>query len=182
MRSPDATSKKNGIKFSKKSKRKSKKVRRKNEKKITIISKQKQRRKNYKRPKKDSKKRRKDNIKNKAKKAKKAKKNKSRKKGGKNKKKKIKITRRKKLPKQVKNTRKDEHRADDDTCLANIELAMDYEGKQIKNFKNQKIRVEDFDKLIKNKAGKKDNFQNTTSYMSDAIGSDKSCNGSSNKT
>ena len=181
MRSPDATSKKNGIKFSKKSKRKSKKVRRKNEKKITIISKQKQRRKNYKRPKKDSKKRRND-IKNKAKKAKKAKKNKSRKKGGKNKKKKIKITRRKKLPKQVKNTRKDEHRADDDTCLANIELAMDYEGKQIKNFKNQKKRVEDFDKLIKNKAGKKDHFQNTTSYMSDAIGSDKSCNRSSNKT
>jgi len=181
VRSPDATSKKNGIKFSKKSKRKSKKVRRKNEKKITIISKQKQRRKNYKRPKKDSKKSRND-IKNKAKKAKKAKKNKSRKKGGKNKKKKIKITRRKKLPKQVKNTRKDEHRADDDTCLANIELAMDYEGKQIKNFKNQKKRVEDFYKLINNKAGKKDNFQNTTSYMSDAIGSDKSCNGSSNKT
>ena len=82
----------------------------------------------------------------------------------------------------MKNTRKDEHQAHDDTCLANIELAMDYEGKQIKNFKNQKKRVEDFDKLIKNKAGKKDNFQNTTSYMSDAIGSDKSCNGSSNKT
>ena len=181
MRSPDATSKKSGIKFSKKSKRKSQKVRRKNEKKITIISKQKQRRKNYKRPKKDSKKRKND-IKNKAKKAKKAKKNKSRKKGGKNKKKKIKITRQKKLPKQVKNTRKDERQANDDTCLANIELAMEYEGKQIKNFKNQKKRVEDFDKLIKNKASKKDNFHNTTSYMSDAIGSDKSCNGSSNKT
>ena len=181
MRSPGATSKKNGKKFSKKGQRKSKIVRRKNEKKITKILKQKQRRKNDKRPKKDSKKRR-NNIKNKAKKAKKAKKNKSRKKGGKNNKKKIKITRRKKLPKQVKNTRKDEHQAHDDTCLANIELAMDYEGKQIKNFKNQKKRVEDFDKLIKNKAGKKDNFQNTTSYMSDAIGSDKSCNGSSNKT
>merc|ERR1712106_968285 len=43
--------------------------------------------------------------------------------------------------------------ADDTTCLANIELAMDYEGKQIKNFKNQKKRVEDFDKLMKNKEG-----------------------------
>ena len=63
----------------------------------------------------------------------------------------------------MKNTRKDERQADDNTCLANIELAMDYEGKQIKNFKNQKKRVEEIDKLIKNKAGKKDNFQNTTS-------------------
>merc|ERR1712128_33312 len=72
--------------------------------------------------------------------------------------------------------------ADDTTCLANIELAMDYEGKQIKNFKNQKKRVEDFDKLMKNKGGKKDNFQNTTTYMKDALGSDNSCNGTTNKT
>merc|ERR1712106_939356 len=54
---------------------------------------------------------------------------------------------------------------------------MDYEGKQIKNFKNQKKRVEDFDKLMKNKGCKKDNFQNTTTYMKDALGSDDSCNG-----
>ena len=71
--------------------------------------------------------------------------------------------------------------ADDTTCLANIELAMDYEGKQIKNFKNQKKRVEDFDKLMKNKGGKKDNFQNTTTYMKDALGSDDSCNGTTNE-
>merc|ERR1712128_254650 len=72
--------------------------------------------------------------------------------------------------------------ADDTTCLANIELAMDYEGKQIKNFKNQKKRVEDFGKLMQNKGGKKDNFQNTTTYMKDALGSDNSCNGTTNKT
>jgi len=72
--------------------------------------------------------------------------------------------------------------ADDTTCLANIELAMDYEGKQIKNFKNQKKRVEDFDKLMQNKGGKKDNFQNTTTYMKEALGSDNSCNGTTNKT
>merc|ERR1711892_376684 len=71
--------------------------------------------------------------------------------------------------------------ADDTTCLANIELAMDYEGKQIKNFKNQKKRVEDFDKLMKNKGGKKNNFQNTTTYMKDALGSDDSCNGTTNE-
>merc|ERR1711892_982308 len=51
--------------------------------------------------------------------------------------------------------------ADDTTGLVNKELAMDYEGKQIKNFKNQKKRVEDFDKLMQNKGGKKDNVQNT---------------------
>merc|ERR1712013_919451 len=79
VRSPGATSKKNGIKFSKKSKRKSQKVRRKNEKKITIISKQKQRRKNYKRPKKESKKRKKKKKK-KGKKGKKKKKKKKKKK------------------------------------------------------------------------------------------------------
>merc|ERR1712123_354907 len=72
--------------------------------------------------------------------------------------------------------------ADDTTCLANIELAMDYEGKQIKHFKNQKKRVEDFAKLIQNKGGKKDNFQNTTTYMKEALGSDNSCNGTTNKT
>merc|ERR1711874_65273 len=70
---------------------------------------------------------------------------------------------------------------DDATCLANIAAAMDYEGIQIKNFNNQKKRVEDFDKLIKNKAGKKDNFQNTTAYMKEAIGSDNSCNGTTNQ-
>merc|ERR1719312_1544997 len=59
---------------------------------------------------------------------------------------------------------------------------MDYEGKQVKNFKNQKKRVEDFNKLITNKVGKKDNFKNTTSYLLEAIGSDKSCNGTTNKT
>merc|ERR1712036_210226 len=58
VRSPDASSKKNGKKISKKGKRKSKKGKRKNNK----------------RPKKDSKKRRGKNRKNKAKKSKKAKK------------------------------------------------------------------------------------------------------------
>merc|ERR1711874_865215 len=70
---------------------------------------------------------------------------------------------------------------DDATCLANIAADMDYEGIQIKNFNNQKKSVEDFDKLIKNKAGKKDNFQNTTAYMKEAIGSDNSCNGTTNQ-
>ena len=59
---------------------------------------------------------------------------------------------------------------------------MDYVGKQIKNFKNQKKRIEDFDDLMKNKGGKKDNFQNTTTYMKEALGSDNSCNGTTNKT
>merc|ERR1719483_1890498 len=72
--------------------------------------------------------------------------------------------------------------ADDTTCLANIELAMDYEGKQIKNFENQKKRVEDFAELIQNKGGKKDNFQNTTTYMKEALGSDNTCNRTTNKT
>merc|ERR1712106_1278555 len=71
--------------------------------------------------------------------------------------------------------------ADDTTCLANIELAMDYEGKQIKNFKNQKKRVEDFDMLMQNKGGEKDNFHNTTTYMKEALGSDNSCNGTTNE-
>ena len=111
------------------------------------------------------------------KKAKKTRKNKSRKKGRKIKNK-VKISRRKKIPR--KKTR--QSGADDSTCLDNIELAMDYEGKQVKNFKNQKKRVEDFNKLITNKVGKKDNFKNTTSYLLEAIGSDKSCNGTTNKT
>merc|ERR1711892_580887 len=72
--------------------------------------------------------------------------------------------------------------ADDSTCLANIETAMDYEGNQIKNFNNQKKRVEDFDKLMKNKGGKKDNFKNTTSYMKEALGSDEKCSGTSDQT
>ena len=59
---------------------------------------------------------------------------------------------------------------------------MDYEGKQIKNFNNQKKRIEDFDKLMKNKGGKKENFQNTTTYMKEALGSDNSCNGTTNET
>merc|ERR1712198_137059 len=71
---------------------------------------------------------------------------------------------------------------DDSTCLANIETAMDYEGNQIKNFKNQKRRIEHFDKLMKNKGGKKDNFKNSTSYLATALGTNKSCPGTKNTT
>jgi len=170
VRSPEAGSRKNSKKSSRKAKKRSKKGRRKSRRKQGL----KKRRKNSRRNMKKLKKRRGNNQKYKAKNTRK---NKSRKKG-KNIRNKIKITRRKKIPRKT--TR--QNGADDSTCLANIELAMDYEGKQVKNFKNQKKRVEDFDKLIKNKAGKKDNFQNTTSYMKEAIGSDNSCNGTTNKT
>merc|ERR1711913_255749 len=124
--------------------------------------------------------------KNKNKRNKKKKKSKSRKvksgRKGKKRARKIKVIKKKK--KQMPRAHKNKERQtgeDDATCLANIAAAMDYEGIQIKNFNNQKKRVEDFDKLIKNKAGKKDNFRNTTAYMKEAIGSDNSCNGTTNQ-
>merc|ERR1711874_678102 len=101
-------------------------------------------------------------------------KNKRNKKKKKSKSRKVKKKKKKQMPRAHKNKER-QTGEDDATCLANIAAAMDYEGIQIKNFNNQKKGVEDFDKLIKNKAGKKDNFQNTTAYMKEAIGSDNSC-------
>ena len=65
--------------------------------------------------------------------------------------------------------------------MANIEVAVDYEGNQIKNFKNQKTRVEGFVKLVDNKGGKKDNFHNTTSYLKDSLGPGGNCSGTTNQ-
>ena len=70
---------------------------------------------------------------------------------------------------------------DDTTCLANIELAMDYEGKPIKSFKNQKKRIEKFEDLVMKKSVKKDDFQNTTEYMYRALGSDYRCSEATDK-
>merc|ERR1712130_600299 len=55
--------------------------------------------------------------------------------------------------------------ADDSTCMANIALAMDYEGTQVANFIKQKNRIEGFEKLMNNKGGKKENFANSTSFI-----------------
>ena len=144
--------------------------------------KRKQEKNNSKRPKKKSRSSKRQNSKSRKKSKSKPRKFKSGRKTKKNSKK-VKIIK-KKNNKGKNRQRKCERQtgADDTTCLANIELAMDYEGKQIKNFKNQKKRVEDFDKLMQNKGGKKDNFQNTTTYMKEALGSDNSCNGTTNKT
>ena len=70
---------------------------------------------------------------------------------------------------------------DDTTCLANIGLAMDYLGKPIKFFKNQRKRIEKFEDLIKKKSGKKNDFEKTTVYMYRALGSDNSCSGATDK-
>ena len=79
--------------------------------------------------------------------------------------------------------RKFERQAGEDynTCLLNIEVAMNYSGKQRKNFMKQKIGTDAIEKLMKNKGSKKDSFQNTTRYMKEALGSDDSCNGATNK-
>merc|ERR1719483_543991 len=42
-------------------------------------------------------------------------------------------------------------------------------------------RVEGFVKLVDNKGGKKDNFQNTTSYLKDSLGTDGNCSGTTNQ-
>ena len=170
-----------GVSTKKKSKKGDKKARRK--KKKGPDSKRRTAKKNSKRPKKKSgsnQNRRKNNGKKNMQRKRKSKKPKSRRKSQK-KPQKIKIA--KKNDKRGTKPRKCNRQtgADHGTCLANIETAMDYEGKQIKNFKNQKKRIEDFD-LMKNKGGKKDNFQNTTSYMKEALGSDNSCNGTTNET
>merc|ERR1711970_761549 len=121
------------------------------------------------------------NNRNKKKKKSKSRKGKSGRKG-KKRARKVKVLKKKNKAKPRAHKNKERQTGGDDaTCLANIAAAMDYEGIQIKNFNNQKKRVEDFDKLIKNKAGKKDNFQNTTAYMKEAIGSDNSCNGTTNQ-
>ena len=52
---------------------------------------------------------------------------------------------------------------------------MDYEGNQVGNFERQKKRIESFSSLMGKKAGKKDNFMNSTSYLETALGTDKSC-------
>jgi len=60
---------------------------------------------------------------------------------------------------------------DDSTCMANIGTAMDYQGNQIKNFGKQKAKIEKFEKLMNNKGGKKDDFSNSTTYMTSACSS-----------
>ena len=60
---------------------------------------------------------------------------------------------------------------DDSTCMANIGTAMDYQGTQIRNFGRQKAKIEKFEKLMKNKGGKKDDFSNSTTYMTSACSS-----------
>ena len=52
---------------------------------------------------------------------------------------------------------------------------MDFEGNQVGNFERQKKRIESFSTLMGKKAGKKDNFLNSTSYLGTALGTDKSC-------
>merc|ERR1712215_74708 len=104
----------------------------------------------------------------------------SKKKGNRNKSKIIRKTKGTRTSKPRKCTR--QNGANDNKCLENIGTAMDYEGIQVKNFNQQKSRLGTFDKLVKNKGGKKGNFANSTSYLNDALGSDKSCNGTTNKT
>ena len=79
---------------------------------------------------------------------------------------------------------------DDSTCMVNIGTAMDYEGNQvycqssvqillcvnkqnfqIANFLKQKKRIESFSKLMGKKGGKKDDFVNSTSYITSACNS-----------
>ena len=52
---------------------------------------------------------------------------------------------------------------------------MDFEGNQIGNFDRQKKRIQSFNTLMNNKGKKKENFQNSTSYLESSLGSDKSC-------
>ena len=58
--------------------------------------------------------------------------------------------------------------ADDATCMANIALAMDYEGNQVANFARQKKRIEGFERLMGNKGGKKGDFANSTNFITSA--------------
>ena len=79
---------------------------------------------------------------------------------------------------------------DDSICMVNIGTAMDYEGNQvysqcsvqillcvnkiyfkIANFLKQKKRIESFGKLMGKKGDKKDNFVNSTSYITSACNS-----------
>ena len=52
--------------------------------------------------------------------------------------------------------------------MANIALAMDYEGNHVANFARQKKRIEGFERLIGNKGGKKGDFANSTSFITSA--------------
>ena len=58
--------------------------------------------------------------------------------------------------------------ADDSTCLANIGTVYDYIATQITNFEKQKKNVDRFKDIMTRKGGKKDNFANSTSFISSA--------------
>merc|ERR1711953_1614736 len=71
---------------------------------------------------------------------------------------------------------------DDSTCMLNIGTVMDYEGNQLGNFERQKKRIEGFNTLIGKKVAKKASFTNSTSYLSKAMGTNRTCSKANSTT
>merc|ERR1711953_406981 len=71
---------------------------------------------------------------------------------------------------------------DDSTCMLNIGTVMDYEGNQLGNFERQKKRIEGFNTLVGKKVAKKASFTNSTSYLSKAMGTNRTCSKANSTT